>query len=190
MQGAIDKEQVLFNIILLVAKIILDNWRCFSFWHQVFVFGNFLFISQSCYQQLTPYAGVWSASAHWLRTNLNGGSLYMQSLHAQFVSGTLHYRSHVHRDEDAQTIYHAALVDMLYSFWQMQTCSFHYLMTNKFIFPVTIQCSCFFTHYGALEDKLMRTVPFFFYVWEIDFNPAFQPILLGLHRFFKCRSYC
>ena len=32
----------LVNFILLVAKIIPDNWRCFSFWHQVFFFGDFL----------------------------------------------------------------------------------------------------------------------------------------------------
>ena len=32
----------LVNIILLVAKTIPDNWRCFSFWHQIFVFRDFL----------------------------------------------------------------------------------------------------------------------------------------------------
>ena len=119
----------LVNIILLVAEIITDNWRCFSFWHQVFVFLQFslLLIFQCCYQQLTPCAGAWSASAHWLRTNMIGGLLRMQSLHAQCVSGTmkldeftclLHGRlwydcsAHVHCHDDTQTMYRVALMRM------------------------------------------------------------------------------
>ena len=51
----------LVNIIPLVAEIIPDNWRSFSFWHQVFVFGDFSLV-RSCYQRLTPCAGAWSAS--------------------------------------------------------------------------------------------------------------------------------
>ena len=119
----------LVNIILLVAEIIPDNQRCFSFWHQVFILRDFLLlllIFQSCYQRLTPCAGAWSASPHWLRTNVIGGSLCMQSLHVQCVTGTLEIRwvhlpptsqalwcdycTQVHRDDDAQTIYRAALM--------------------------------------------------------------------------------
>ena len=36
----------LVDIILLVTEIIPDNWRCFSFWQQVFIFGGFfLFVA-------------------------------------------------------------------------------------------------------------------------------------------------
>ena len=36
------QNMCLVNIILLVAEIIPDNWHCFSFWHQVSVFCDFL----------------------------------------------------------------------------------------------------------------------------------------------------
>ena len=124
------QNMCLVNIILLVAEIIPDNWRCFSFWHQVFVFAIFscsLLIFQCCYQRLTPCAGAWSALAHWLRTNFISGSLRMQSLHAQCVSGTLEIRW-VHLPGSAmwllctrtsrwqaQTIYRVALIWTHYS---------------------------------------------------------------------------
>ena len=60
------------------SQIIPDKWRCFSFWHQVFFFCDFLLlllIFQCSYQRLTPCAGPWSASAHWIRTNVIGESL-------------------------------------------------------------------------------------------------------------------
>ena len=69
LQGTIDTEHVLF----LLAEIIPDNWCCFSFLHKVFVFtisSCSLLIFQCCYQRLTPCAGTWSDSAHWLRTNV------------------------------------------------------------------------------------------------------------------------
>ena len=83
---------VFFNPAIYIAiwknagiEIISDNWCCFSFWHQVFFFCNFLlFVAfQCCYQQLSPCEGVWSASAHWLRTNVIGGSLHMHSVCTQ-----------------------------------------------------------------------------------------------------------
>ena len=132
----------LVNIILLVAEIIPDNWRCFSFWHQVFILRDFLLlllIFQSCYQRLTPCAGAWSASPHWLRTNVIGGSLCMQSLHAQCVSGTLeirwvhlpptwqalrcNYCAHIHCNDDAQMRYCAALLSRFDFWWgEMEAC--------------------------------------------------------------------
>ena len=81
-KALLTQNTCLVNIILLVAEIIPDNWSCFSFWHQVFVFAIFscsLLIFQCCYQRLTPCRG-WSASTHWLRTNVIGRSLCMQSV--------------------------------------------------------------------------------------------------------------
>ena len=123
------QNMCLVNIILLVAEIIPDNWRGFSFWQRVFVFGDFvLFVAH--FSMLLPAThsmcrGV-VCLAHWIRTNVIGASLCMQSLHAQCVSGTFEIRwvslpptsqglrfdycTHVHRDDDAQTIYCAALV--------------------------------------------------------------------------------
>ena len=129
----------LVNIILLVAEIIPDNWCYFSFWHQVFVLtilSCLLLIFQCCYQPLTPCAGVCSASAHWLTTNVIGGSQW--SLHAQCVSGTLEIRwvhfpptsqalrcdycAHVHRNDNAQTIYCSSSVGWHYSEVTHQLC--------------------------------------------------------------------
>ena len=45
MQGTVDTEQLLVNIIVLAGEIIPDNWRCFSFWHQVFIFSFSLSLS-------------------------------------------------------------------------------------------------------------------------------------------------
>ena len=41
------------NIILLAAKIIPDNWRCFCFWHRVFIFGEISLIRCSFFSLVT-----------------------------------------------------------------------------------------------------------------------------------------
>ena len=96
----------LVNIILLVAEIIPDNWRRFSFWHQVFGL-----------LQHTELELMWLVDR------------CMQRLHAQCVSGsfeiiwvhlppesqTLPCDYCTHRDDDVQTTERAALAHYMIS---------------------------------------------------------------------------
>ena len=71
------RTRVLVNIILLVAKIIPDNWCCFCFWHQVFVLCDLLLFVAHFSMLLAATRSMcrsWSASTHWIRTNVIGGS--------------------------------------------------------------------------------------------------------------------
>ena len=135
----------LANINLLVNEIIPDNWFCISFWHRCLPFqwfslvrSTFFSVVQCVYQGLTSCAGAWSALAHWLRTNVIG-SLGMQRLHAQCVSGTLeirwvhlpptwqalrcNYCAHIHCNDDAQMRYCAALLSRFDFWWgEMEAC--------------------------------------------------------------------
>ena len=59
-KALLTQNMFLVNIILLVAEIIPDKWRYFSFWYQVFdfpIFSRSLLIFQCCYQQRTPPSG-------------------------------------------------------------------------------------------------------------------------------------
>ena len=118
------QNSCLVNIVLLVAKIIPDNWHCFSFWDQVFVSTIFSFVAH--FSVLLPVTNSMCRGVicfvHWLRTNVTGGS---GGLHALCVSGTLEIRwvhlpstgqallcdycAHVHCDDDAQMIYRASV---------------------------------------------------------------------------------
>ena len=78
MQHTVDTEHVFGQYHPSLAEIIPDNWRRFSFWHQVFVLAIFscsLLIFQCCYQRLTPAAGAGLLLHTDLRTNVIGGSL-------------------------------------------------------------------------------------------------------------------
>ena len=119
----------LVNIILLVAELFPDNWHCFSFWHQVFPSGDFLlFVAHFSMLLDSLHVQGRGLLRHTELEPMIGGSLHMQSLHAQCVSGILEIRwvhlpptsqalrcdycAHIHCDDDAQPIYRAALVDI------------------------------------------------------------------------------